>query len=171
MLSITRIGKESGRAASDQASLNEILRVGGWKGAENRGRAARHGRNRGAGWWEREGDNAGRKEATKNKRVESVNEEFNHRPVIFPSLWHADEKGRLMALTKNGNYLIVNHLSHDTRAHPPGSDTDTHVHGRAHVHTQVRDTYEADRGEKAVYSFAVNGGGRTGGMVKGCAHA
>lgn len=24
-----------------------------------------------------------RKKATKNKRVESVNEEFNHRPVIF----------------------------------------------------------------------------------------
>lgn len=94
--------------------MNEILWLGGWKGGENQGWV--DGRRGGVGG--RRGK-AGRKEATKNKRVESVNEEFNHRPVIFPSLWHADEKGRLMALTKNGNYLIVNHLSHDTRARPP----------------------------------------------------
>lgn len=75
MLSITRIAKESGRAASDQASLNEILRVGGWKGAESRGwsdgRRGRAGQGRGRAGGER-GAKGSNKEQKSGERERGV---------------------------------------------------------------------------------------------------
>lgn len=95
------------------------------------------------------------KESNKEqKRVESVNEEFNHRPVIFRRCGMQTRKERLMAVTKKWKLFdreppsLALILGAEHRGWIP-----IHTHTHPYTRARARHAEKKDGGEKAECSF------------------
>lgn len=104
------------------------------------------------------------KESNKEqKRVESVNEEFNHRPVIFRRCGMQTRKERLMAVTKKWKLFdreppslaLILGTEHEAGPRIP-------IHTRTRTRTRARGTRRRRMEAKKRSALSTRGGGRGG---------